>query len=106
MLDMGYKYDSEKLRYDLIPPSAMTALAEGLTMGASKYGDNNWQTIKPDRYYAALFRHLIAWRNGEINDPESKLNHLKHVLVNAAFLLELTQPKITKSYISDSTDIL
>ena len=90
MTEGAKKYDSGKLRYDLVPTSAIEALAEGLTMGAVQYGDNNWQGIDPERYYAALYRHLIAWRKGEINDPESGLNHLKHVLVNTAFLLELT----------------
>ena len=93
VISKALKYDSEKQRYDLIPVSAIEALAEGLTMGAAKYGDNNWQGIDSERYYAALFRHLIAWRKGEINDPESRLNHLKHVLVNTAFLLELTNKK-------------
>lgn len=96
---MGIKYDgldgkgSIKTRYDLIPVDAIEGIAEALTMGAAKYGDHNWQGIDPERYYAALFRHLIAWRKGEIDDPESGLNHLKHVLVNTVFLLELTKNK-------------
>jgi hypothetical protein len=44
------KNDNDKLRYDLIPPQALKALAEVLTFGANKYADNNWQlcdTLKP-----------------------------------------------------------
>lgn len=93
MTDGAKKFDSGKLRYDLIPVDAIEGIAEALTMGAAKYGDHNWQGIDPERYYAALFRHLIAWRKGEIDDPESGLNHLKHVLVNTVFLLELTKNK-------------
>lgn len=89
----GIKNDNGKLRYDLVPVSALEAVAEGMTMGAEKYGDNNWQGVDPERYYAALMRHLIAWRQGEVNDPESGLNHLKHVLTNTVFLLELTKNK-------------
>ena len=31
-------------------------------------------------------RHLIAWRKGELIDPESKLPHLAHAGCNLIFL--------------------
>ena len=84
----GTKNDSGKLRMDLIPPEATIALAEVLTMGANKYDDHNWREgIKYSRIVAALKRHLTAWEAGEIYDSESKLNHIAHVLCNAAFLI-------------------
>lgn len=86
--EIGNKNDAGKLRYDLIPTETLESLAEVLTYGANKYAENGWQTVyhAEDRYYAALLRHLIAWRKGESHDPESGLHHLKHVLANAAFL--------------------
>ena len=97
MTKEGIKNDKEKLRYDLIPTSAIEGLAQVLTMGAKKYSPNGWKTVPNavDRYYSALHRHLIAWRNGEMTDPESGLHHMKHVMINAAFLLELTNEKKT-----------
>lgn len=84
------KFDTSKLRYDLIPPSAMKALAKVLTYGAKKYKPNNWQTVDDtERYVGALYRHLEAWRQGEINDTESGCTHLEHALTNLAFLIEL-----------------
>jgi len=83
------KFDADKLRYDLIPPSAMKALAEVLTYGAKKYKPNNWRNGDKDRYIAALYRHLEAWRAGEQKDEESGMVHLAHALTNVAFLLEL-----------------
>ncbi len=84
----GLKYDEGKLRYDLIPPSELAKLADVLTYGANKYGDNNWQKLEKgkDRYYAALMRHLELWRSGEEIDKESGRNHLSHALCNAMFL--------------------
>lgn len=82
------KYDQNKTRMDLVPLSVMENLAKILTMGAQKYGDNNWQGL-PDfwkRYKAALLRHLTAIDKGESIDPESGLPHIDHVLCNAAFL--------------------
>lgn len=84
------KFDGDKLRYDLVPPSAIKALAEVLTFGARKYKPNNWkQCEEQDRYVAALYRHLEAWRSGEVNDTDSGMPHLAHAMTNIAFLLEL-----------------
>lgn len=85
----GKKYDSGKARYDLIPPVVLDQLAQVLTYGSQKYGDNNWQNVTPfnDRYYAAAMRHLQADRAGEVHDPESGLPHLTHALASVAFLL-------------------
>jgi len=83
------KFDTHKLRYDLVPPSSIRALAEVLTYGAKKYKPNNWKLGDKDRYIAAMFRHIEDWRAGERNDPESGMHHLAHALTNCAFLLFL-----------------
>ena len=84
----GMKFDTGKLQYSLIPTSATKALAEVLTYGANKYAPNNWQLVQDGetRYLDALFRHLEAFRSGEVNDEESGLHHLSHALTNVAFL--------------------
>ncbi len=84
----GMKFDTGKLQYSLIPTSATHALAEVLTYGANKYTIDGWKSV-PDakrRYMDALFRHLEAFRSGELYDQESGLSHLSHVLANASFL--------------------
>lgn len=84
------KFDGDKVRYDLVPPSAIKAMAEVLTFGARKYKPNNWKNCEdPERYLAALYRHLEAWRAGETNDQDSGLHHLAHAMTNLAFMLEL-----------------
>lgn len=83
----GVKFDSNKNRLDLVPVETVEAVAEVLTYGAKKYSANNWQNVEQDRYYAALLRHLFAWRRGETRDPESGFLHLQHVATNAIFLL-------------------
>lgn len=87
---LGMKYDSGKLRYDLIPPEILEELAKILTHGAKKYGDNNWKLLEDpmDRYYAALMRHLQEWRKGNsIDEDDSGELHLSHALANIAFLV-------------------
>ena len=86
--NLGMKFDNGKPQYSLIPPETLTALAEVLTFGARKYAIDGWKYV-PDakrRYMDALFRHLVAFRSGELYDQESGLSHLSHVLANASFL--------------------
>ena len=87
--ESGRKMDQEKTRLDLIPAWTLEALGRVLTYGAKKYAPDNWKRMENgnDRYYAALLRHLTAWRGGEVEDPESKLPHLWHVLCNVVFLI-------------------
>lgn len=86
------KYDEGKPRYELVPVSAIRALADVLTFGAIKYSDNNWKKVdEPSRYIGALYRHLEAWRGGEATDPESGKPHLHHAITNLAFLIELEE---------------
>jgi hypothetical protein len=76
----GVKHDGGKLRYDLLDDAAMDELAAVLTVGASKYDDNNWRKLEnlDARYTAAGRRHDSAARQGEALDPETGLLHLAH----------------------------
>lgn len=86
---IGQKFDQDKLRYDLVEPEFEEAVVEVLTYGAAKYAPNSWQKV-PDaknRYYAALRRHIAAWRKGEEIDQESGKSHLAHAACNLMFLM-------------------
>lgn len=86
---IGKKFDSGKARWDLLPFSAIAGIVEVMTFGAAKYGSNNWQNVAPfeARYFAAMQRHLAAWRAGEKIDSESGLPHLAHAACCIVFLL-------------------
>ena len=87
-MDEGRKDDQGKLRYDLLPPDALEALAEIFTDGAAKYGEKNWSKgMAWSRPYAAAQRHLWQWWSGVDIDEESSRNHLAHAAVNILFLL-------------------
>jgi len=93
MLGDKHKFDGGKLRYDLLPVDAVESVVKVLTYGAEKYCDNGWKEVPNaiERYYAALLRHLVAWRKGEEIDLESGLKHLEHAACNIVFLLEFTK---------------
>lgn len=91
----GMKDDSDKPRYDLLPPGPIRQLVEILTFGAKKYADNNWQLVDQKRYQAAMMRHYEAWREGESHDQDSGMHHLAHCMCNVMFMLwqETNKPK-------------
>lgn len=84
----GTKFDSEKVRLDLLPWFSLQAIAQVLTFGAKKYASWNWaQGISYSRLYGAALRHLGAWSSGEDLDGESRLNHLWHAGCCILFLI-------------------
>lgn len=97
--NQGRKDDHSKRRVDLLPVKALESVADVLTFGAEKYGDDNWQKV-PDakrRYYAASLRHLFAWWRGQQVDKDSGYPHLAHagccVLFLLAFEMGLDKPE-------------
>ena len=85
-------FDTGKVRMDLLPVYPMKLVAEILTMGSKKYGDDNWRTgepVKLSRHYAGVQRHLNAFWGGEDTDPESNRTHLAHAICGLMFMLEL-----------------
>lgn len=84
----GRKFDEGKPRWQLLPLGEVEEVVQILTQGASTHGDYNWQLMEDtDRYIGALFRHIKAWRCGEILDKESGLHHLAHAICNCLFLM-------------------
>lgn len=84
------KADKGKLHLTRVPPSLVKAVAAVRDYGTEKYGDpDNWKTVEPERYKDALYRHWLAFLEGEEVDAESGLPHLWHLACNAAFLIEM-----------------
>lgn len=85
----GKRFDTGKPKFSLIPPYPHQQIAKVLTMGAEKYEDRNWEKgMKWTRCIDSLERHLNAFKSGEDLDPESNLEHMAHLAVNAMFLIE------------------
>jgi hypothetical protein len=89
----GLKFDGGKTRWDLLPLEPIKETVDVLTFGASKYGPENWRNV-PDgfnRYFAALMRHIVAYKSGELYDQESGFSHIAHAICNLIFLSELQE---------------
>lgn len=85
----GKKWDAGKRRWDLAPWQQIGAVVDVLGHGAAKYGEGNWQHLErfEDRYFAAIMRHMTAWKSGERIDPDSGLSHLAHAACSVLFLM-------------------
>ena len=87
--DQSAKADKGKLELSLVNPELVKAVAEVRMYGTEKYGDSeNWRKVEPKRYIDALYRHLLAYIEGNEVDEESGLSHLAHMACNISFLLD------------------
>lgn len=98
-MEKGLKYDTGKTPWHLLPWKQVEKIVDILNYGANKYGPHNWkQGIDryEDRYFDAALRHLLAWKNGEKNCPESGKSHLAHAATNILFLLFFEDKRANK----------
>nr|DAP61157.1 MAG TPA: hypothetical protein [Caudoviricetes sp.] len=87
--DQSAKADKGKLELSLVNTELVKAVAEVRMYGTEKYGDSeNWRKVEPKRYVDALYRHLLAYIEGNEVDEESGLSHLSHMACNISFLLD------------------
>jgi len=101
----GIKHDGGKPRISLIPREALEGAAKALTFGANKYNAHNFKKgLHYSRLVDAAMRHIIAWVNGEDNDPESGLSHLDHALASLSMLkyMEVNKPEMDDRYKEDN----
>lgn len=110
------RYNTGKLKWSLIHWDSIVSMVRVLMYGAHKYsvfedekgniitgaeispdaatklkvsssGQQNWRKgLSVTECSESLMRHLLAFMEGEDNDPESGLSHLGHIQCNAMFL--------------------
>jgi hypothetical protein len=88
----GRKFDSEKLRFNLIPVGTTEQEVKVLMNGEEKYDTDNWMYVDDwkRRYTEAAKRHIAAYCAGEEYDDGpggDHLHHLAHALADLRFLL-------------------
>jgi hypothetical protein len=89
--------DADHVRYDLISPIALAALAKTYAEGAGKYGDFNWEKGMPvhDLLNHAL-QHICKYLAGDRAEP-----HLPHAAwgLMAAIHSEAMWPELNRSHL-------
>jgi hypothetical protein len=83
----GLRFDTNKPRYDLIPPEFMHALAEHFLHGTKKYSDRNWEKgMSWGTCFRAMMSHAWKWFGGETYDVDPKMHEYKaHHLIAVAW---------------------
>lgn len=79
----------KKVKLQTIPPIALVYLGEAMEEGL-KYGAFNWRDVKVEAtsYIGGMFRHLLAYIDGEDVDQEGGKRHLAGIMACCAILLD------------------
>lgn len=95
----GLRYNTNKPKWSLVDFKSLESMVRVLEYGVEKYtvrdengevvtnGKDNWKKgMITSEVAESLLRHTFALLRGEINDPESGLPHIGHIMCNAMFL--------------------
>lgn len=99
----GARRDTQKGkgRFDLVSPVALERLAKWLELGATKYGDRNWEKGIPlSRYMDSALRHLNKYLAGMRDE-----DHLAAAAFNVFGLIH-TERQVELGYLPESLDDL
>lgn len=79
-----------KPQMHLIPIAAQEPIAKVMMLGAAKYGPHNWRDapVNYTTYISAAQRHVLAFLDGQDQDPESGQSHLAHAAAGLMILLD------------------
>lgn len=96
MNDQAIKADAGKLRLSLVPSQIIRDIAQVRMYGVEKYSDtDSWRKVEIDRYIDALYRHFLSFLDGQHSiDPESGIEHYKHMACNMAFICALMEADV------------
>jgi len=96
----GLRYDADKLRYDLIPPEVLDALARVYGDGAEEYHDRDWEKgISYSRVIRCIFSHLVKYLCGYRYDKDlPQCEHMAMVMWNAAQILTYDIRNMAKEF--------
>jgi len=81
------RFNEGKMAWELVDFESLKPLVEVLMFGATKYSKDNWKKGQAiTELLGSLFRHIIAFQNGEDLDEESGKSHIGHAMCNLMFI--------------------
>lgn len=86
------RFNDGKVQLSYLPTKAQESEARVWMKGAKKYTRDNWKKGLPFlSVIDSMLRHVLAFKEGENNDPETGESHMGHVRCNAAMLIEFLE---------------
>lgn len=80
------RYNDGKLQWSLVHFKSLEPMVQVLEFGARKYAPHNWKKgLGLKKVMESMMRHVAAIMDGEVNDPETGLPHIGHIMCNAMF---------------------
>jgi len=78
----------DKAPMSTVPANVLIEVGTAMMEGALKYGRHNFRAadVRASVYYDAGLRHLMAWWEGENNDPDSGVSHLTKAIAGLVVL--------------------
>ena len=75
--------DVSGVRYDLVPPEGVEAVAKAMHVGAVTHGDNNWKKgLKNSVLVNHAIRHIVEY----LKEGNTTVDHIGHALANLMML--------------------
>ena len=84
----GAKESAIPFRLDLLDGDAILEMSKVLSVGADKYGSNNWRGIPIESHLNHLMMHALAYLDGDTSD-----DHLTHIMCRAMFAEAVSRGK-------------
>lgn len=93
-LNIGQRFNNGKPRWALVDFQALEPMVRVLEYGCKKYDADNWKKGLYTRGITeSMLRHTFALLRGELNDEESGLPHIGHIMANAMFISHMIEQK-------------
>ena len=82
------KASCRKAPMSTVPAQVLMEVGVAMLEGALKYGRHNYRDVQvhSSTYYDATMRHLMAWWEGENDDPDSGLCHITKAIASLVVL--------------------
>lgn len=85
--ETALRYTGGKRRVDLVPPDAILALADLMTVNGHKYPDRNWEKgMDYSMILGSMERHMLELKSGVDIDHTDNQHHAIKVMWNAMVL--------------------
>jgi hypothetical protein len=102
----GLRYDTDKLRLELLPAEWELELGRVSTKGAKKYAPRNWEKgMAWSKMIGCSRRHILRFLLGEKYDKETGCHHLAHAAWNLLALMSYDMRKLGENDLPPSVKV-